>query len=91
MTNPDRTADKIPMSCDEAVQVLWAYLDRELDEVLRERVREHLAECAHCRQHYTFEGRFLETVSRVIDEPVDTAALRARIIAALHDRGYRAS
>lgn len=79
-----------PMSCDEAVRVLWDYFDGELDETLRERVRNHLLECAHCRDHYTFEGAFLQTVGGVIDEPIDTTALRGRILEALRARGYGA-
>jgi mycothiol system anti-sigma-R factor len=87
VTTPAKPQVKAPMSCDEAVRVLWDYLDTELDDVLRERVREHLTECAHCREQYTFEGNFLRTVGNLIEEPQDTTALRARILAALRARG----
>jgi anti-sigma factor (TIGR02949 family) len=76
------------MSCAEAVRLLWDYLDHELDEAHRGRVRAHLAECDHCRTHYTFEGAFLRTVDRLIEEPIDTAALRRRIVKALAEKGY---
>ena len=78
------------MSCDEAVRVLWEFLDTELDHALHARVSQHLSECAHCREHYTFEGKLLRAVSKVIEEPIETAALRARIVTALRARGYRA-
>jgi len=77
------------MSCHEAVQLLWDYLDGELDEVRRERVRRHLEECRHCRSQYTFEGAFLRAVERLIDEQVETTALRARIMTALADKEFR--
>jgi anti-sigma factor (TIGR02949 family) len=77
-----------PMSCDEAVQVLWEYLDRELDHALRERVRNHLEQCRHCRSQYTFEGHFLRTVGSVVEAPIETTALRERILEALRGRGY---
>lgn len=80
MTKPDLT-------CADAVRMLWDYLDGELDAPRREQVRAHLTECAHCRDQYTFEGAFLETVDRLIDEPIDTTVLRLRIVAALRRRG----
>lgn len=89
MTTPLKPATDDPMTCHEAVRVLWDYLDRELDEALRDRVREHLEECAHCRSQYTFEGNFLRTVATLVDAPVETAALRERILHALRARGYR--
>jgi anti-sigma factor (TIGR02949 family) len=88
MTTPAKPETKAPMSCDEAVRVLWEYLDTELDDLLRDRVREHLVECAHCRDQYTFEGKFLHAVGSLMDEPIETEALRARILAALRARGY---
>jgi anti-sigma factor (TIGR02949 family) len=77
------------MSCDEAVQFLWDYLDGELDEARRERVRLHLAECDHCRGQYTFEGAFLQAVDGLIDQPLETSALRARIVKALEEKGFK--
>ena len=77
-----------PMTCTEAVLLLWDYLDGELDDVRREHVRVHLAECGHCRDQYTFEGAFLQAVDRMIDEPLDISALRARIVEALEEKGF---
>lgn len=36
------------ITCAEAVQQLWDYLDRELPEADRDRVQEHLAFCRRC-------------------------------------------
>jgi anti-sigma factor (TIGR02949 family) len=76
------------MPCHEVVQLLWEYLDGELDDALRKRVREHLVLCDHCRDHFTFEGEFLRTVGNLIDEPIDTASLRTRILKSLELAGY---
>ena len=89
MTTPVKPAEKDSMTCHEAVQVLWDYLDRELDDAMRDRVREHLEECAHCRNQYTFEGHFLRTVGNIVEAPIETSALRERIVTALRARGYR--
>ena len=76
------------MPCHEVVALLWEYLDGELDEAMRTRIREHLDHCHHCTDHFSFEGAFLRTVTRVIDEPCETGALRQRILAALRAEGH---
>lgn len=68
-----------PISCEEVVRAVWEFLDDEIDLDRKERIREHLAICAHCFDQYNFEGAFLRTVARVIDEDGDLASLRARI------------
>ena len=77
------------MSCEHVIRLLWDYLDNELDAALRQRVREHLDACEHCRNHFTFEGAFLRAVALHLDEATDTATLRERIVAALRAEGYR--
>ncbi len=36
------------ISCSQAVEQLWEYLEQELDQVRRERIEEHLAFCRRC-------------------------------------------
>jgi mycothiol system anti-sigma-R factor len=76
------------MPCHEVVALLWEYLDGELDDAMRARIREHRDHCHHCTDHFTFEGAFLRTVTRVIDEPCETGALRQRILTALREEGH---
>ena len=76
------------MPCHEVVALLWEYLDGALDDAMRTRIREHLDHCDHCTDHFTFEGAFLRTVTRVIDEPCETGALRQRILTALREEGH---
>jgi len=76
------------LSCEEVVQLLWDYLDGELDPARRERVRAHLAECDHCAGQFTFEGAFVRAVRGVIDEPLDTMSLRQRILTRLAAQRY---
>lgn len=76
------------MPCHEVVALLWEYLDGELDDAMRTRIREHLDHCHHCTDHFSFEGAFLRTVARVIEEPCETEPLRQRILAALREEGH---
>ncbi len=78
----------LPMSCEEAVRLVWAYLDGEIDDERRDRVREHLALCLPCRDHITFDGAFLRSVARLLDDPDPSTTLRARVLEALRAEGY---
>jgi mycothiol system anti-sigma-R factor len=77
-----------PISCEEVVRAVWDYLDGEIDIGAKERIREHLEICDHCLGQYTFEGTFLRTVSRVLDEAGTVASLRARIERAMHETPF---
>lgn len=77
-----------PISCEEVVRAVWEYLDDEIDLPSKERIREHLEICDHCLGQYTFEGAFLRTVSRVLDEDGDLASLRARIERAMDETPF---
>jgi predicted anti-sigma-YlaC factor YlaD len=67
---------------------VWDYLDEEIDADRKERIRQHLELCDHCRDHYTFEGAFLRTVSRLLDDDADVDSLRRRIETALIKHGF---
>ena len=76
------------MSCEEAALAVWGYLDGEIDAERAARIRAHLDECDHCRDLYTFEGRFLNAVARLLDESNELPALRSRILDALRRQGF---
>jgi mycothiol system anti-sigma-R factor len=64
------------ISCDEAVNRLWAYLDNTLDEVDRVLLEEHLGLCRRCcgELEFAHELRRLLTRSARADIPVDVLA-----------------
>lgn len=66
------------LSCRQAVERLWAYIDGELPADESERVHEHLAVCQECYPHYDFQKAFLEFVNRHSSAPVP-AGLRRRV------------
>ena len=76
------------ISCEEVVRAVWDYLDDEIDIGLKERIREHLEICYHCLGQYDFEGAFLRTVSRVLDDDGNLASLRARIERAMNETPF---
>jgi len=76
------------LSCEEVALAVWTYLDGEIDGDRASHIRAHLDACDHCRDMYTFEGAFLRTVARLLDESDDEPALRSRIVAALREQGF---
>jgi mycothiol system anti-sigma-R factor len=79
-------SDDIP--CEAVIRSVWDYLDGEIDGDRKERIRRHLERCDHCRDQYTFEGAFLRSVARLIDDDSETSALRSRIESALLEHGF---
>jgi mycothiol system anti-sigma-R factor len=84
MTQPK--VDHIP--CEHVIQSVWDYLDEEIDADRKERIRQHLELCDHCRDQYTFEGAFLRTVSRLLEDDAEVDSLRTRIETALIKHGF---
>lgn len=70
------------VNCSDALEQLWALLDRELDEAAAARVREHLDRCQTCYPQYDFHRAYREFVTARCrhDAP---AGLRRRIFMAL--------
>ena len=71
-------------ACEEAVAELYTYLDGELTDELRSKIRGHLDDCGHCLQAFDFEAELRNVISAKCQERVPEA-LRNRIAAALND------
>ena len=82
----ESTVGHIP--CEHVIQSVWDYLDEEIDADRKKRIRQHLELCDHCRDHYTFEGAFLRSVSRLLDDDAEVDSLRKRIETALIKHGF---
>lgn len=76
------------ITCEEAVQALWEYLDGELTAERVLLVREHLDTCTGCHGLFTFEGAFIRTVADLISREVDVTNLRSRVVQTLRAQGY---
>jgi mycothiol system anti-sigma-R factor len=48
------------LSCRDAIEQLWAYIDQELDASTSDQVRTHLERCQHCFPQYDFQRAFCE-------------------------------
>jgi mycothiol system anti-sigma-R factor len=68
------------MDCDECLQRLYPYLDRELGDAEVAEVKRHLAECPPCEGTFVFESAFLARLRDCCRSDVAPVALRERII-----------
>ncbi len=73
----------LPGPCADAVENLYALLDRELTIEVRQRVQQHFEACVDCFPLYQFErsfSRFLKARSAALSAPAD---LRRKVFQAL--------
>ena len=71
------------ISCEEAFDRVYDYLDGELSPDWTEKVRYHVEICRKCWPHFNFERAFLDPVRNVGHEPERNARLEQRIRDAL--------
>jgi anti-sigma factor (TIGR02949 family) len=76
--------------CEAIVRRLWPYIDGKLPDSDRERVTQHLEQCANCLSHFDFARAFLDAVHASRPAAPDDDALRARVLAALSAQGVSA-
>jgi len=55
-------SDRETLSCQQAVDRVYEYLDGELDAETTERVRAHLEVCKKCYPYFNFERIFLDHI-----------------------------
>ena len=74
------------MDCQEAIHIIYHYLDGELTDDRRHEIQAHLDDCLPCLEAYDFEAELRMVIARKCrDEVPDT--LRIRIAEALRIEG----
>lgn len=71
------------IGCEEALQRLAVYLDRELDETASTEVERHLEKCRSCFSRAEFERRLKERIQRDLHVAAVPDAYEERIRALL--------
>lgn len=77
------------LSCRDAVQSLWEYLDGELDWRATVAMKTHLDACRRCRARHEAMRAFLGAVEKVKDADCASGALRDRVDRLLRERGLQ--
>jgi anti-sigma factor (TIGR02949 family) len=76
------------ITCQDAAERLFEWLDGELDEDMQGRVGTHLEACARCYPRLLFEKSFREAVTRAARDEEAPEELRARILKDLEAEGF---
>jgi anti-sigma factor (TIGR02949 family) len=63
-------SEPIPITCEEALRQLAAFLDDELHEAAREGIERHLEACRSCFSRAEFERRLKSELGRVGQDEV---------------------
>lgn len=85
---PEDCDETEEISCREAAERVYEYLDGELDEERARAVRCHVEKCKRCYPMYDWERMFLEFVQSRADRGESNPRLR-RKVEALLDREER--
>ena len=75
------------ISCDEALERLYEFLDAELDDTWQSRVEEHFEACKRCFPVMRFERSFLDAVQAAKQDAAAPEEVRNRILQALTEEG----
>jgi mycothiol system anti-sigma-R factor len=67
--------------CSEVLEVVYSFLDGEIDEIARSRIRQHLDECAPCLRQFGIEKEVKLLVARCCGADRAPDLLRMRIVA----------
>lgn len=78
------------LSCREALEVLYEYLDGELEDLQTEQAAAHFRLCQRCYPHVNFERAFLAAVRRAADCSSAPEDLKTRLMRALEEEGLEA-
>lgn len=73
------------ISCRDAVNLLYEYLDGELTDVSEEEVRKHFEVCRRCFPHLKLEETFLAAVHRATQGGGAPEELRGRVMSLLSE------
>jgi len=67
------------MNCEECLQLMWQYIDGELEGQASDELLRHLEECRQCLSHAEFERQLKAMVRRSCGCDQAPPALRERL------------
>jgi len=73
------------MNCESALELLFDFLDGELEDATNEEVAQHLAVCQNCYPYFNFQRLFLDRLAAAGESQSEFPEL-ARQIRELLDR-----
>ena len=72
--------DREMISCQEAAEKVYEYLDGELDGETTEQVRGHIEMCKKCYPYFNFERIFLDHIRSQANRDESSKALEEKVM-----------
>lgn len=73
------------LDCEQVLQMVWYFLDGEMDEVRYREIKAHLAKCANCGPRFEFQRRLLGLIEQKAKEGPIPSSLKQRLLRLLED------
>lgn len=73
-----------PLTCEEVLEQLFAFLDDELGDALQQQIDHHLARCRDCFSRAEFERRLRQRIRETSEEQAPNR-LRRRVRGLLNE------
>jgi len=73
------------ISCRDALNLIYEFLDGELTDVSEDEVRAHFEVCQQCFPHLKLEESFLSAVHRCAERECAPSELRGRVLSLLSE------
>ncbi|MDQ7818955.1 MAG: mycothiol system anti-sigma-R factor [Armatimonadota bacterium] len=67
------------LDCEQVLQMVWQYLDGEVDEARYLEIRSHIQACSGCGPRYEFQRRLRELIERKCREGPAPPELKRRL------------
>ncbi len=67
------------MNCETALELLFDFLDGELEDATNEQVAEHLAVCKNCYPYFNFQRLFLDRLAESGKSETESPELARRV------------
>ncbi|OLC31929.1 MAG: mycothiol system anti-sigma-R factor [Armatimonadetes bacterium 13_1_40CM_64_14] len=67
------------IDCEQVLQLVWQFLDGEVEEVRYREIEAHLAECANCEGRVSFERRLRTLIETKCQEGPVPVELKRRL------------
>jgi anti-sigma factor (TIGR02949 family) len=71
------------MECEKVLHRVYEFLDQELDEASGDAIRQHLADCEPCMDHFDLEQAVKALVNRCCGNDLAPEHLRAKVLSRL--------
>ncbi len=81
----DRAAGFEGISCQEAIRLVYDFLDGELEDASSARVRAHFEKCQRCYPHLRLEESFRLALQKAVRGESTPPDLRDRVLRVLED------